>query len=149
MYSVVSSLTFPCRNRGYVSLPLFQSEGWTFKSKGITVAACFICCYTFCQSGSAESDHCCALTHCLPRSVGTWSPQKEDQVPANPMIIRYPLIPMIISFKLNNHCHIHAIESCRKTMFHTGIIRREGAQNKLYTFPSHTRYTLCCRYICT
>ena len=49
-------LLFRCSNRGYVHLSLFQSKGWTSRSKGITIAKYIICRYSFCQWGSAESD---------------------------------------------------------------------------------------------
>ena len=47
---------FPCHNWGYVHLSLFQSNKWTCRSKGITIAKYIICLYSFRQSGSAESD---------------------------------------------------------------------------------------------
>ena len=72
------SLVFPCRycvpvaidsllQPGYVSLRLFQSIGQTSRSKRITIAKCTIYCYSFCQSGSADSDRGRELTHWLPR----------------------------------------------------------------------------------
>ena len=58
---------FSLSQPGYLSLPLFQSLGLTSRSRRITITKCTIYCYSFCQSGSVESDRGRALTHWLPR----------------------------------------------------------------------------------
>ena len=77
MSSAVSlSLVFPCRNRGYVSLPLFQSKGRTSRSKGITIAKCNICCYS---SANWEVQRVIVITHLFVAScklAGAWSPRR-------------------------------------------------------------------------
>ena len=57
-FTCLLSLLFPCRDRGYVHLSLFQSKGWTSRSKGIAIVKYIVWCYSFCQSRSAESDWC-------------------------------------------------------------------------------------------
>ena len=47
-----------------------SKQGIDFQIQRIIIAKCIICCYSFCQSGSAESDRHCALTHYLPQISG-------------------------------------------------------------------------------
>ena len=56
LYFPVAVIAFPCRNRGYVHLSLFQSKGWTSRSKGITIAKCITYHYSFCQSGRRRGE---------------------------------------------------------------------------------------------
>ena len=51
---------------GYVCFTPFQSMGCTSRCKGTSIAKCIICYYSFCPSGSAESDRSQALTYWLP-----------------------------------------------------------------------------------